>query len=138
MYTLLKINTALIEALKYKAITYDNEYFQITNCRFERYIVNYDGEFIGTKYKKFLWFNIDTYDYSCYKEALKDLYYIGFSSGDSWNTIHYIKGILQDAMDTGIFLEEATKLLGLLKIAEANVEEQNQILINLEKKLEDK
>jgi len=137
MYNLLKINSVLIEAIKYKAIRIDNEYIYITNYRFRRYIVNYDGEFIGEKYKKFLWFKSDSYEYESYKYALTKRFNIGFYDGHVWQDSRDIKSLLQDVMDTEIFSEEANKLFVLLEKAEANVEEQNQILTNLEKKREE-
>lgn len=139
MYNLLKINSALIHAIEYKSILTDDEqgYIHMGNYRFKRFIVNYDGEFIGIKYKKFLWFRYDTYDYDSYKYAITKLYSIGLYDGDSRQNCKDIKRLLQDAMDTGIFVEEVCKLLELLKKAEVHIEEQNQILIDLEKKLED-
>ena len=135
MYNLLKINSALIHAINYKAILLDTDCFHIGNYRFKWDIVNFDGTFIGTKYKKFLWFKYNTCEYEDYKYALTKPYLIGFYDGTWTQNPKEIRTLLQDAIDTGIFTEETSKLLELLNKAEVHIEKQNQILINLEKEV---
>ena len=137
MYNLLKINSALIHAIEYKSILLDTDYVHIGNYRFKKNIVTNNGEFVGEKYKKFLWFKFEIEDYGWYKYAITNPYLISFYDGQWTKTPKEIRKLLQDAIDTGIFVEESSKLLELLKKAEVHISEQNQILINLEKKLED-
>ena len=136
MYNLLKLNSTLISATKYNTILLDNDYVHIGNYRFNKNIVNDNGEFIGDKYKKFLWFKFEIDDYGWYKYAITNPYLISFYDGRWAQNSKDIKKLLQDAMNTGLFTEEVNKLLELLNKAKIHIEEQNQILINLEKKLE--
>jgi hypothetical protein len=71
MDSLVEISNAIYSSLKEKAIEVKECVVLINGHEFSKTLVNDNGEFIGEKYRKFLWLKIEKDDYSYYKQALK-------------------------------------------------------------------